>query len=80
MYIATLLAVSTSYDPYDVPSLQEEKRHLRRLLAATARSYNVIKKELDVVREELSLNKSPIRFRELPKEKGGDKTLIAEPL
>lgn len=68
MDIATLLAVPAGHNPSDLFSLQEENDRLRRLLAATARSYNAIKKELDVAREELGHNKSPIRFLEFPRE------------
>jgi hypothetical protein len=67
MDIAKLLAVHT-HDHYDVTSLKEENDRIRRLLAATARSYNALKKELDSAREELGHNKSPIPFLEFPRE------------
>ena len=68
MDIAKLLAVPASYDAHDILSLQEENDRLRRVLAATARSFNVTKKELDIAKEELGHNKSPIRFLEFPRE------------
>jgi hypothetical protein len=70
MDIAKLLAVPANYDLHEVTiaDLQEENSRLRRLLAATARSYNAVKKELDVCRDALGHNKSPIRFLEFPRE------------
>jgi hypothetical protein len=70
MDIAKLLAAPANHDPHNVTlaDLQEENDRLRRLLAATARSYNAIRKELDICREELGHNKSPISFLKFPRE------------
>lgn len=70
MDIAKLLTTPAIHDLHDVTiaDLQEENDRLRRLLAATARSYNAIKQELDVCKEKLGHNKSPIRFLEFPRE------------
>jgi hypothetical protein len=66
MDVAKLLTLPANRDPHGVTisDLQEDNDRLRRLLVATARSYNTLKEELDTCKEELGHNKSPIRFLE----------------
>ena len=68
MDVAQLLAVSPTYNQYDVSSLREEVNRLRRVLAATVRSYTALKKDCDAVKEESGYYRSSVRFLDFSRE------------
>jgi len=68
MDVAKLIRASTGHDPSNLHSLAEENDRLRRLLAATARTLNSTKQELDKARSALGINTKPLTFLNFPRE------------